>query len=208
MKVSRTCPIYKSGSKSDVNNYRPISCLPIISKVFEKAVYSQLSNFLNLNNILYQNQYGFQKGKSTLHPLINILNFIGNAFNNKEFVVAIFLDFRKAFDMVNHEKLLVKLKRLGVIGNNLNWFKSYLTNRKIFSMVNGTLSGDFAFLTRSVPQGSILGPLLFLIFINDMPNSNELLNFLFADDSTCLTSGNNIEQVGSFVNLQLQKIGA
>ena len=207
LKVSRTCPIYKSGSKSDVNNYRPISCLPIISKVFEKAVYSQLSNFLSMNNILHQNQYGFQKGKSTLHPLINILNFIGHAFNNNKFVVAIFLDFKKAFDMVSHEKLLVKLERLGVIGKNLNWFKSYLSNRKIFSMVNGCLSSEFAFLSRSVPQGSILGPLLFLIFINDMPYCNELLSFLFADDTTSLTSGNDIEQVGSFVNLQLQKIG-
>ena len=169
LKVSRTCPIFKSGSKSDVNNYRPISCLPIVSKIFEKAVYSQLSNFLNINNMLYQNQFGFQKGKSTLHPLVNILNYIGNAFNNNKFVVAIFLDFKKAFDMVSHEKL----KRLGVTGKNLNWFKSYLSNRKLSAMVNNCLSSDFAFLSRSVPQGSILGPLLFLGFINDMPNCIE-----------------------------------
>ena len=93
--------------------------MPIINKVFEKVVYSQLPNFLSLNNIHHQNQFGFQKGKSTLHPLINILNFIGHAFNNNKFVVAIFVDFKKAFDMVSHEKRLVKLERQGVIDKKL-----------------------------------------------------------------------------------------
>ena len=207
LKVSRTCPIFKNGCRKDVSNYRPIACLPVLSKVFEKVVFNQIHEYLSVNNILSPNQFGFQPRKSTLDPLIQILNYIADAFNQDKFVVAVFLDLSKAFDLVNHNILLDKLRKIGLNNTSLNWFRSYLSNRKMYSSVNGFLSSNFKVLSRSVPQGSILGPLLFLIFINDLPLSNDLVSFLFADDTTALTTGRNIHETGSFVNAELQKLG-
>jgi hypothetical protein len=207
LKVARTCPIFKSDEREYLTNYRPISCLPVISKIMEKLVYKRLSKFLNENNLLYKHQYGFQSGKSTIHPLTNILNFITSAFNNNEIAVAVFLDYQKAFDLVDHNILLLKLRKLGIKGIPLLWFENYLKNRKQFVMANGTLSSFFRLLEFSVPQGSILGPLLFLIFINDMFLSNKLMNFLFADDTTGLHKGKSIQEIGTFINTELQKLG-
>ena len=202
-----SCPIFKNGCRKDVSNYRPISCLPVLSKVFEKVVFNQLYDYLLLNNILTPNQFGFQPGKSTLHPIIHILNYIAEAFNQNKLVVACFLDLSKAFDLINHRILIEKLKKIGLNDISIKWFSSYLSNRKMFSCVNGTLSSSFKILERSVPQGSILGPLLFLIFVNDMPLSNNLDSYLFADDTTALASGDNIHEIGPFVNSELHKLG-
>ena len=207
LKLSRVCPIYKQGDRKDTNNYRPISCLSSFSKIFEKVAYEQLSNFLTLHKILNVNQFGFQKGKSTVDALTKIMNFISEAFNDNKFVVATFLDYQKAFDLVSHNILIEKLYSLGVRGRNLNWFRSYLSNRKMRVMVNGQLSSTEKTINRSVPQGSILGPLLFLIFINDMPNCTTLLSILFADDTTVLASGSDISVVGPMINNELNKIG-
>ena len=207
LKISRTCPIFKQGPKSDMSNYRPISCLPIFSKIFERVVYDQLSLFLTVNRLIYNHQYGFQRGKSTTDALLNILNYITGQLNENKIVVASFLDLRKAFDLVSNKILLRKLDKMGVRGTSLKWFKSYLGDRKMYTMVNESLSSKFSILNRSVPQGSILGPLLFLIFINDMPQSNNLLNFLFADDTTAVTSGNDFDEIERRVNLELQKTG-
>ena len=207
LKISRTCPIFKNGSRKEASNYRPISCLPVLSKVFEKVVFNQLYEYLIINNILSPNQFGFQPGKSTLHPIIHILNYIAEAFNQNKFVVATFLDLSKAFDLVNHEILLSKLVKIGLDETSINWFRSYLSDRKMFTSANGFLSSNFKVLSRSVPQGSILGPLLFLIFVNDLPLSNSLDCFLFADDTTALTSGHDINVTGTYVNSELQKLG-
>ena len=117
LKISRVCPI---------------SCLSAFSKIFEKVVHDQLFTFLNTNNILTKHQFGFQKGKSTVHALTQIMNYISNAFINNKFVIACFLDYRKAFDLVSHDILLKKLDRLGVNGLSLEWFRSYLKNRKMY----------------------------------------------------------------------------
>ena len=207
LKTSRVCPVFKQNDRSCMNNYRPISLLPAFSKIFEKIVFNQLFAYLSFNNIISPNQFGFQKGKSTSHALLKIINYITTAFNENKFVVGVFIDMSKAFDMVNHEILLAKLRNLGISEISLNWFSSYLSNRKMFTNVNGKLSKLHKTLKRSVPQGSILGPLLFLIFINDMPNSNELLNILFADDTTALASGTDIMSVGNLVNNEIQKLG-
>ena len=206
-KVSRTCPVFKSGNPEELTNYRPISCLPVLSKIIEKIVFKRLYSFLANNKLLYRMQFGFQPGKSTFQPILNIVNFISAALNDNKIAVATFLDFRKAFDVVNHDILLLKLNKIGVKNVNLKWFKSYLSNRKQFVMVNNVLSDLITEFNVSVPQGSILGPLLFLIYINDMYKSNLLSNFHFADDSTGLAKGSNIVEVGNFVNTELQKLG-
>ena len=207
LKISRVCPIFKQGDHKEMNNYRPISCLSAFSKIFEKIVHEQLFQYLDANKILNQNQFGFQKGRSTVHALTKIMNFLADSFNNNKFVVAVFLDYKKAFDLVSHDILLKKLEKIGIRGINLNWFKTYLANRKMYTMINGSLSRTMKVINRSVPQGSILGPLLFLIFINDMPNCTNLLSILFADDTTTLACGDDIELLGPIVNTELQKIG-
>ena len=146
-----------------------------------------------MNNILSKKQFGFQPGISTQHALMQILNYISESFNENKFVVACLLDLSKAFDLINHDKLIDKLSNIGLSGINLKWFRSYLSDRKMYTFVNGTLSSTYSKLNRSVPQGSILGPLLFLIFINDMPLATDLDCFLYADDNIALTSGSEIE---------------
>ena len=208
LKVSRTVPIFKDGQRDDLGNYRPISCLPVLSKIIEKIVANELHDYLESNDILYKFQFGFQPGKSSIHPLLHITNYIADAFNNDEVVVGIFLDFKKAFDLVDHSILLMKLEKIGIKGSLLNWFKSYLENRRQFVMVNNTLSTNELILNVSVPQGSILGPILFLIYINDFHNSNLLTNFHFADDTSALTKGKNVQDLVPFVNNQIQKLGS
>ena len=162
---------------------------------------------LTLNNILSKKQFGFQPEISTQHALIQILNYISESFNENKFVVACLLDLSKAFDLINHDILIDKLRNIGLSGISLKWFRSYLSDRKMYTYVNGVLSSTYSKLNRSVPQGSILGPLLFLIFINDMPLATDLDCFLYADDNTALASGSEIEVVGPFVNRELSKIG-
>ena len=207
LKVSRTVPVFKAGASDIFGNYRPISCLPVLSKIIEKLVCRRLNHYLVDNGLLYNFQFGFQAGKSTVHPLVHILNYIAKAFNNNEFVVSVFLDFQKAFDLVDHSILLKKLSKLGIHGLELKWFENYLKDRKQFVMVNGILSNFATFINISVLQGSILGPLLFLCFINDMHLSNQLVNFHFADDTTALAKGQSLNELVQFVNYEIQKLG-
>ena len=207
LKVARTCPVHKSGDKDNMNHYRPISCLPSISKFIEKIVFKKLYSYLSVNKFLHENQFGFQPGKSTVHPLLKIIDFISGALNDNEIAVAVFIDLRKAFDVIDHKILLSKLSKYGIKNTNLDWFASYLRNRKQFVMVNGSLSDFWSEFNISVAQGSILGPLLFLIFINDIFKVNSLINFLFADDTTGLAKGSDIHSIGTFVNNELQKLG-
>ena len=206
LKTSRTVPIFKSDIPTNLTNYRPISCLPILSKIIEKIVANSLSNFLTENNLINEHQYGFQANKSTVHPLLHVVNFISNAFNNDEIAVAIFLDLSKAFDLVDHKILIMKLNKLGIRGSRLKWFSNYLKDRIQYVMVNGNLSEFYRILNFGVPQGSILGPLLFLVFINDIFHCNNLFNLLFADDTTGLAKGKNIHDLVDFVNPELQKL--
>ena len=189
-----------------MDNYRPISCLPIWSKIYERIVYDQFYLYLSTSRILNKGQFGFRRGKSTSHALLDVINYISNHLNDGNIVAAVFLDLRKAFDIVSHKILLKKLEHFGVTGQELSWFRDYLTNRKIITSCNGTLSNNNHYLSRSVPQGSILGPLLFLLFINDLPDSTILKCSLFADDTTCLAGGPDISSVGNLVNNELFKI--
>ena len=188
-----------------MDNYRPISLLSCYSKIIEKIVCSRLTSFLDTNNLITNSQYGFRKKHSTLHPLIHFQNFISTALDKKQHAVAIFCDLRKAFDTVDHRILLTKLRKLGVRGAELLWFQNYLQNRKQIVCVNGSNSLLLSILI-GVPQGSILGPLLFLIYINDLPLCSELLALLFANDTTLLLAGENLDELIVKVNVELQKV--
>ena len=205
LKTARVTPIHKEGSKSDVNNYRPISVLPLFSKIFEKTVYNQMYQYLEINNILFNNQFGFRRKKSTTHAIINQLEYLYNNIDNDNYIFSLFLDFRKAFDSVDHNLILSKLHFYGFRGIIHDWLKSYLSNRKQFTSV-GNSNSSMLKITHGVPQGSILGPLLFLIFINDLPNVSSYFKFvLYADDSTLSTSfsENEIISIKDKINHEL-----
>jgi len=150
-------------------------------------------------------QFGFRKDHSTAHPLSQFVNFIAQKLNNKEHALAIFCDIKKAFDCVNHSILIKKLYNLGIRDRELLWFQDYLSTRKQFVYVNGQNS-FLKIISIGVPQGSILGPILFLIYINDLPNCSSLFTTLFADDTKLVASHNNLVSLFDYVNTEFQKV--
>jgi hypothetical protein len=205
LKVTRTVPVFKAGNPLSCDNYRPISLVKSFSKVLEKIVSINLVNHLELNKLIYRHQYGFQRGKSTEQNLLHVINNVGNALNDGMFCVGVFLDLKKAFDVCNHNILLKKMEKYGIVGTELEWFKSYLTGRSQVVDINGTHSTPRD-IDISVIQGSILGPILFLIYINDLPNATNLLTFMFADDTSTLKSMTDLNELISFVNAELKKM--
>ena len=186
-KVADVTPIFKKEDKQLVKNYRPISLLPICGKIFEKLIFNCLYSYLSSNNLITKNQSGFVPGDSCTNQLLFLINEIHEAFENNSLEVrAVFLDISKAFDKVWHKGLIFKLKRNGVSGKLLKFFESYLCNRKQRVALNGFYS-DYATTESGVPQGSVLGPLLFLVYINDL-ESNILSNVKFFADDTMLYS--------------------
>ena len=206
LKNAKVVPIHKDDSRLEMSNYRPISLLPTLSKIFEKLMYSRLINFFSKHNILYENQFGFQSNMSTEYAVNQVLNYIVETLEKNEIGVCIFLDFAKAFDTVNHEILLDKLEHYGIRGIALNWIKNYLTNRMQCTEIGDTQS-ELELIKCGVPQGSVLGPLLFLIYINDIVNSSKLFKFtLFADDTSLYYSCKSTNNLGNIINSELAKI--
>ena len=195
LKVAKVIPIHKGGTKTDVANYRPISLLSTFSKIYEKVMRARLTNFLETYDILYEMQYGFRKGRSCEHALLVAQNELLSNLSKKQITMLLLIDFSKAFDMVDHEILLKKLQHYGIRGNALNWIKSYLSNRMQFVSINGKNSTTKN-LTHGVPQGSILGPLFFIIYINDIPEIHAISKFiLYADDANIILKGNSITEI-------------
>ena len=164
MKIARVMPIFKSGDSSLLTNYRPVSVLPVFSKILEKVVYNRILKYLDKHGILFKNQYGFRKGHSTSFALLHLFEKISSAIDRREHTVGIFLDLSKAFDTVNFNILFDKLEQYGIRGIALNWIKDYFSRRSQFVQFNEHCSNYYS-IKCGVPQGSILGPLLFLLYI-------------------------------------------
>ena len=186
LKISKINPIHKKDSKLIISNYRPISLLSNLNKIIEKLMFKRLYTFLEQHKCIYDLQFGFRQNHSTNHALISIVDKIQEAIKDDKIAIGIFIDLQKAFDTVNHSILLEKLNHYGISGNSNAWFNSYLKDRQQFVSIDGEHS-DLTTTEHGVPQGSVLGPLLFLVYINDLhqciQNSNT---FHFADDTNLL----------------------
>ena len=191
LKHAKVVPIHKGGSKLTVSNYRPISLLSTFSKVFEKVVHKQVLTYLDSNKLLCDTQYGFRPGRSCEQALLAAQREVLNCLSKKQTVILLMIDFSKAFDVLDHPKLLHKLNHYGIHGTALEWFRTYLADRYQYVSISGQNS-ERSSIQYGVPQGSILGPLLFVIYINDMPNINSLVKFfLYADDSNILITADS-----------------
>ena len=206
MKISRIVPIFKSGDKNSFDNYRRISMLPQFSKVLEKLFENRLLNFVEKSNVLNDNQYGFRRNRSTTIALFDLSQKVSTFLYNKLSALGIFVDLKKAFDTIDHGILLKKVEYMGLRGIALKWVASYLNNRKQYvSFLNENSS--YADVVCGVPQGSILGPLLFILYINDICNISNYFGFtLFADDTTIASAHHDINILFSQANIELTKL--
>ena len=205
-KIAKVFPLHKGNSKTNPNNYRPISILSSISKVMERLVYNQLCSYLTENKLLNKYQSGFRSLHSTATALLDATNQWYFNIDNGLVTSVIFLDLAKAFDTIDHNILLEKLRLCGVNDNSIPWFKAYLTGRQQRCQVNGFLSKGKP-ISCGVPQGSILGPLLFLIYINDLPCSlNCSKARMFADDTNITVTANCFSDLENMVNNELESI--
>ena len=206
LKIAKVIPVFKKGLTTKKSNYRPISLLSIFSKIFEKLMYQRLYRFLETCELLFNLQFGFRSGHSADHALVSLTESIKSSLDNNRLGCGIFIDLQKAFDTVNHDILLRKMEHYGMRGIPLQWFKSYLNDRKQFVSVNGH-SSSTCNITCGVPQGSVLGPLLFLIYINDLPSTSKMLKFfLFADDTNIYFESDDLTRLTKTVNKELEKV--
>lgn len=205
-KCARVTPLFKQGERDDLNNYRPISVIPVIAKVFERIVYNQLYAYLTKHNVICKCQSGFRSIHSTVTALLGATDTWAYNIDRGKINAVVFLDLKKAFDTVNHEILLSKLNNYGIHGISYNWFKSYLDNRTQKCSINGSLSKTCS-LSCGVPQGTILGPLLFLLYINDLPNClTNCVPWMYADDTHLTYAGDNTGDIESSLNHDLENV--
>jgi len=206
LKVSKVRPLFKKGDKSKMSNYRPLALLPVFSKIYERAMYNRLVDYLESNNLLDNEQHGFRSGRSVITAAVEFIESIINSADMGDIVIALFMDLSKAFDSVSHKVLIKVLSRLGIKGPMLSWFKSYLTNRQQYVEITKLINNRFIsyksqlrIIKHGVPQGSILGPLLFLCYIKGLPqiitgNGNNKM-CLYADDANLKVSGSSMEDI-------------
>jgi hypothetical protein len=204
MKLAKVIPIYKSKDKEILNNYRPISLLPTTSKILEKIVHKRLYNVLLSQSVFFSSQYGFRPRHSTIHAVNEFIDDTITSLENKQYTLSVFLDLSKAFDTIDHKILLRKLEWYGIRGVALEWFRSYLDTRKQYVQYKNSKSSTET-IPCGVPQGSVLGPLLFIVYTNDLPNClNYSKTILFADDTTLYLSSPDIKYLYRNVNIDLE----
>lgn len=202
MKFAKVVPVPKVNNENNSNNFRPISVLPMFSKIFESLIKERLVSYFDKNNLFVENQFGYRQGKSTLKAIITNLEVILDAIDKKQIPCISLLDLSKAFDCVQHSNLINKLEFYGIRGGSLNLFKSYFNNRmQVVSLPTGEISKALP-IKNGVPQGSILGPIFFLIYINDFSSHiRTKLVTLYADDTTFISVGNSVENVSYDANV-------
>ena len=206
MKIAKITPLFKSGDTVKLSHYRPISVLPVFSKLLERIMYNRVYSHLINHQLLYERQFGFQKNCSAEYAILQLTKEIYESFDENKFTLGVFIDLSKAFDTVNHKILLKKLTYFGIKGVYLDWFKSYLRNRKQFISYNDK-SSSILDITCGVPQGSILGPLLFLLYVNDLQKASNIVKpIMFADDTNILFSDKHITSLFSTMNNELKNI--
>ncbi|MDV3196382.1 MAG: reverse transcriptase family protein, partial [Candidatus Phytoplasma stylosanthis] len=209
LKISVVRPIYKKGDKNLIENYRPVSLLPVFSKIFEKAVNIQLQEYLQKNKLITESQHGFRKSHSTNSALISLTDNIYRAWDRSQTTAAICCDLSKAFDCVDHDILLKKLEVYGIRGYSLKWFRSYLTERmqKTSLIIDSRIyESKYDNVRSGVPQGSILGPALFVVYANDLPMNIKAEIVMFADDTTALVKGNSTGRIEFIVETTIKDL--
>ena len=205
-KKGKITPLFKSNDPTAPNNYRPITILPIISKIMERIVHRQVYKFLRKHNLITSEQFGFRPNLSTNITLTRVTEEILLNIGDKFITGAVFIDLRKAFDTVDHTLLIAKLKNIGFSAPVINWFTSYLSSRTAVTSINNITSTPEP-ITVGVPQGSILGPLLFLIFINDLPQClKHCKSILYADDTLLYYAGKTENDLQVKINEDLNSL--
>jgi len=214
LKTAKITPVYKTGDRKDIKNYRPISVLPSLSKIFEKIILEQMHDYFSSNNLYYNGQYGFRKGHSAENAVMENVDRIVDSFENNNMPIDIFLDLTKAFDSINHSVLLQKLEYYGIRDVAYRLCKSYLENRHQFVLYESAQS-DLLKVKLGVPQGSVMGPFLFLVYVNDFCKSSDMFKFnMYADDTTLminiskrdLVACQSSQSIESVINQELENV--